>query len=136
MNRQNNKRPLTAALMCLALFAGACSGGASEEPSAQADTNPPEALAHADAIDETSTNTAGTEPSEVGQIDDAPEPVAMVEVLKDSGIDDELAACYSDILAQNGITEVADFDELADALTEVTIEQASEMDMCLAASQG
>ena len=51
-------------------------------------------------------------------------------------MDSDLAACYSEVLAQNGVTEVAELDELADALTEVTVEQASEMDACLAASQG
>ena len=131
MTRQNNKRPWAGLLLGLALFAGACSGGASEEPSASPPSDPPEALASAEAADDQTSTDGATR----ALVDDAPEPVAMVDVLMDSGIDSDLAACYSEVLAQNGVTEVANFDELADALTDVTVAQASEMDACLASSQ-
>ena len=126
-----NKRPLAGALLCLTLFAGACSGGGGQEANAREVGDPPGSLALEDAAEE----TAAAEPEQGSDRDaDAPEPVAMVEVLMNSGLDEDLAVCYSGVLAQNGVTEVADFDELADALTEVTVAQASEMDECLAPS--
>ena len=136
MTRQNNKRPWAGLLLGLALFAGACSGGASEEPSASPASDPPEALASADTTDGEASAEAESDDDAARAVGDAVvEPVAMVDVLIDSGIDSDLATCYSEVLAQNGITEVANFDELADALTDVTVAQASEMDACLASSQ-
>ena len=136
MTRQNNKRPWAGLLLGLVLFAGACSGEASEEPSASPVSDPPAALANADtANDDSSPDDTSPDDAVRAVVDAAPEPVAMVDVLMNSGMDNDLAVCYSDVLAQNGVTEVADFDELADALTEVTVEQATEMDACFAASQ-
>jgi len=120
---------LATCLLVLALFTAGCSATAqSESPNAQGDDVPREL-----GFAESDGDAAATQETESVREDVAPEAVPIEEIFLNNGIAPELATCYAEVLATQGVTEASDFNELADGISALTAEEADEMHSCLLA---